>query len=88
MFARMLPSSMNRAAWIVSPDVIPQLYTMSLSVGTGGAPMLVVNASGAGPMTLFGRYLGRISLKLLGNELDYTLLNINHQSASFLQIGL
>jgi HK97 family phage major capsid protein len=39
MFARMLPSSIMRSIWLVNPDVQPQLYTMSLSVGTGGAPM-------------------------------------------------
>ncbi|GIH23011.1 hypothetical protein Aph01nite_13210 [Acrocarpospora phusangensis] len=55
MYARMLPSSLNSAVWVVSPDAIPQLYTMALSVGTGGAPVLVVNAAGPGPATLLGR---------------------------------
>ena len=55
MYSRMLPSSLNRAAWIVSPDTIPQLYTMALSVGTGGAPVMLVNAAGPGPNTMLGR---------------------------------
>ncbi|MFB4273040.1 phage major capsid protein [Nonomuraea sp. GTA35] len=55
MYARMLPSSIGRAAWIISPDVIPELFTMALSVGTGGNSVFVVNAAGPGPMTLFGR---------------------------------
>lgn len=55
MLARMLPSSIGRSAWIISPDVIPELYTMALSVGTGGSSILVVNAAGPGPATLFGR---------------------------------
>jgi len=55
MYARMLPSSLPRAAWIISPDTIPQLFTMALSVGTGGSSIFVVNAAGPGPMTLFGR---------------------------------
>jgi HK97 family phage major capsid protein len=55
MYSRMLPASLNRAAWIVCPDAIPQLYTMALSVGTGGAPVMLVNAAGAGPMTMLGR---------------------------------
>ncbi|MGP3917675.1 phage major capsid protein [Nonomuraea sp. 10N515B] len=55
MFARMLPSSLGRAAWFVSPDTIPELFTMALSVGTGGNSVFVVNAAGPGPMTLFGR---------------------------------
>jgi HK97 family phage major capsid protein len=55
MYARMLPSSLNSAVWLISPDTIPQLYTMALSVGTGGNSVFIVNASGPGPMTLFGR---------------------------------
>lgn len=55
MYSRMLPASLNRAAWIVSPECIPQLYTLALSVGTGGAPVMLVNAAGAGPATMLGR---------------------------------
>lgn len=55
MYARMLPSSLQRAAWVVSPDAIPQLLTMSLSVGTGGNSIFVANAAGAAPMSIFGR---------------------------------
>jgi HK97 family phage major capsid protein len=55
MYARMLPSSLNNAVWIISPDTIPQLFTMALSVGTGGNSMFIVNASGPGPATMFGR---------------------------------
>jgi len=55
MYSRMLPASLNRAAWIVSPECIPQLYTLALSVGTGGAPVMLVNAVGAGPATMLGR---------------------------------
>lgn len=55
MYARMLPSSLSRAVWIISPDTIPELFTLALSVGTGGNSVFVVNAAGPGPMTLFGR---------------------------------
>jgi HK97 family phage major capsid protein len=55
MYARMLPSSLQRAAWVVSPDAIPQLLTMSLSVGTGGNSVFVANAAGSAPMSIFGR---------------------------------
>lgn len=55
MYARMLPASLNRAVWIVSPECIPELYTMALSVGTGGAPVMLVNAAGPGPATMLGR---------------------------------
>lgn len=55
MYARMMPSSLNNAVWIISPDTIPQLFTMALSVGTGGNSVFIVNAAGPGPATLFGR---------------------------------
>jgi HK97 family phage major capsid protein len=52
---RMLPSSLGRAVWIVSPDSIPELFTMALSVGTGGNAIFVANAQGPAPLTIFGR---------------------------------
>ncbi|MFH8336958.1 phage major capsid protein [Streptomyces sp. AM6-12] len=57
MYAQMLPSSLNRAVWICSPDAIPQLLQMSLTVGTGGNSMFVVNATDSMPMSIFGRPL-------------------------------
>ena len=39
MYSRMLPRSIPRSVWVMHPDVQPQLFSMSLSVGTGGAPM-------------------------------------------------
>lgn len=55
MYARMLPSSLNRAVWVVSPDVFPQLATMALSVGTGGAAVWLPDGTGKPTMTLLGR---------------------------------
>lgn len=55
MYARMLPSSLSKAVWLVSPDTIPELFTMALSVGTGGNSVFVTNAAGTGPATIFGR---------------------------------
>jgi HK97 family phage major capsid protein len=57
MYSRMLPSSLNRAVWICSPDAIPELFTMALSVGTGGNSILVANAQGPAPITIFNRPL-------------------------------
>jgi HK97 family phage major capsid protein len=59
MFARMLPSSLNNAVWFATIDAFPQLATMALSVGTGGAPVFLTNGSvaGAAPMTIYGRPL-------------------------------
>ena len=55
MFSRMLPSSLNDAIWLVTPDAFPQLATMALSVGTGGAPVWLVNGQGSAPATLLSR---------------------------------
>jgi HK97 family phage major capsid protein len=57
MYARMLPSSLARAVWTCSPDALPQILQMSLTVGTGGNSVFVVNATGPVPMTIFGRPL-------------------------------
>lgn len=55
MFARMLPSSINRAVWLVSPDTFPELATMSLNVGTGGSAIWLNNGAAGPPMTILGR---------------------------------
>lgn len=60
MYARMLPTSLSSAVWIVAPDVFPQLATMALSVGTGGGPVWIGgygNSSGADtpPAMILGR---------------------------------
>ncbi|MFB6937579.1 phage major capsid protein [Streptomyces chartreusis] len=57
MFAQMLPSSLSRAVWMCAPDALPQLLQMSLTVGTGGNSVFVVNAAAGMPMTIFGRPL-------------------------------
>ncbi|MFF4479456.1 phage major capsid protein [Streptomyces sp. NPDC001520] len=57
MYARMLPSSLSRAVWTCAPDALPQLLQMSLTVGTGGNSVFVVNAAGPAPMSIFGRPL-------------------------------
>jgi HK97 family phage major capsid protein len=57
MYSRMLPSSLSRAIWICSPEAIPELHTMALSVGTGGAPVMLTNVAGPAPMTIYGRPL-------------------------------
>lgn len=55
MYARMLPGSLNRAVWVVSPSVLPQLFTMGLAVGTGGSAIYVQNGTASPPMSLLGR---------------------------------
>lgn len=57
MYSRMFASSLNNAVWLVNQNTLPQLYTMSLAVGTGGAPIFVPagNIAGQPFNTLLGR---------------------------------
>lgn len=57
MWSRMWARSRSGAVWFINQDVEPQLYTMSLSVGTGGVPVYLPagGASGQPFGTLFGR---------------------------------
>ncbi|MFH1738948.1 MAG: phage major capsid protein [bacterium] len=57
MYSRILDSARPNAVWMINADCFPQLYTMSLSVGTGGAPVMLPpgGASTEPYMTLLGR---------------------------------
>jgi len=57
MYSRMLPSSRSRAVWVAHPDTLPQIVSMSRSVGTGGSSVMMNNLSGAAPATIYGRPL-------------------------------
>ncbi len=79
MYARMLPASLNNAVWIVSPDTFPELATMALSVGTGGAPVWLPNGADAPYSTLLGRPV-IISEKVsqLGTQGDISFVDFSH----------
>jgi HK97 family phage major capsid protein len=55
MYARMLPTSLGRAIWLVTPDAFAELATMALSVGTGGSAMWLTDGREAPRLTLLGR---------------------------------
>lgn len=57
MYARLLPGSEQSAVWLVNRNVLPQLYSMSLAVGTGGVPVFTPanGISGLPYNTLFGK---------------------------------
>jgi HK97 family phage major capsid protein len=57
MWSRLLPGSQRTAVWLVNVDVLPQLYSMSLAVGTGGGPVFLPGGgvSDAPFATLFSR---------------------------------
>lgn len=85
MYSRMLPTSLGRAVWIVSPDVFPQLATMALSVGTGGGPVWIGNMAGgqggmdSPPATILGRPV-LISEKVgpLGTTGDISFVDLSY----------
>lgn len=58
MYSRMLPQSLGRAVWVVSPDCLPQLLTMEIgSAGSGAVYMGGSNfptGTANPPMTLLG----------------------------------
>ncbi len=57
MFARMPARSRKNAVWFINQAVEPQLFQMSLAVGTGGGPVYLPagGASAAPYSSLFGR---------------------------------
>jgi len=57
MYARMLPSSISRAVWVINNDAFPELATMALSVGTGGSAIWIGDGGGEAtpPMRILGR---------------------------------
>ena len=57
MWSRVHPASMRNAVWVANNDCFPQLATMSLAVGTGGAPVYLPANGVAG--TPFGTLMGR-----------------------------
>jgi HK97 family phage major capsid protein len=55
MYSRMLPSSLNSAVWVVSPNTFPELATMALTVGTGGSAVWLNTGTDGPPATILGR---------------------------------
>lgn len=57
MYSRIFAGSRSRAEWYINQNIEPQLFTMSLAVGTGGIPIYMPagGLSGQPYGTLFGR---------------------------------
>jgi HK97 family phage major capsid protein len=57
MYSRIFAQSRPNAVWLINQNIEPQLFTMSLSVGTGGVPIYMPagGLSGQPYGTLFGR---------------------------------
>lgn len=78
-YSRMLPASLGRAVWIVSPDVFPELATMALSVGTGGSAIWLNNGVVGPPMTILGRpVIVSEKVPALGNAGDVNFVDLGY----------
>lgn len=57
MYSRLFAQSRPNAVWLINQNIEPQLFTMSLAVGTGGVPIYMPagGLSGQPYGTLFGR---------------------------------
>jgi len=57
MWARLWSRSMLNAVWFINQDIMPQLFTMGITVGVGGSPVFLPpgGASGSPYASLFGR---------------------------------
>jgi HK97 family phage major capsid protein len=79
MYSRMLPSSLNRAVWLASPDVFPELATMALNVGTAGSAVWMPDAHGAPQLTLLGRpVVITEKAQVLGTQGDLALVDLGY----------
>lgn len=57
MYARLLPQSLDRAVWVVSPDTLPSIFQMTMTGGS--SPVMLgggqfATGSAAPPMTMLG----------------------------------
>lgn len=79
MFSRLLPESYDNAHWVITPDAIPEIFTMALPVGTGGSAVMVGPGGGAErpAMTLLGMPIkwSRKAPATLGTQGDISLVD-------------
>lgn len=81
MWSRMIPSSRSKAVWLINSDILPQLFTMSLSVGTGGVPVYQpANGAAGQPFnTLLGQPVIAIEqCQTLGDVGDIILADLSN----------
>lgn len=82
MFARALPESYDNMVWIITPDAIPEIFTMALPVGTGGSAVMIAPGAGnaAPTMTLLGRPIiwSRKAPAVMGTQGDISLVDFRY----------
>jgi len=80
MYSRMFAASRSNAVWLINQDIEPQLFQMSISVGTGGIPVYMPagGLSGLPYGTLFGRPVLPIEhAATLGTQGDIIFADLN-----------
>ena len=78
MLARMLSRSRQRAIWVASDSTIPELLTLSISIGTGGVYVPVMSQSN-GQFNLLGLPIYFTEhAPVLGDEGDISLVDLNY----------
>ena len=81
MYSRIFASSRPKAVWLINQNIEPQLFTMSLAVGTGGIPIYMPagGLSGQPYGTLFGRPVIAIEQAAsLGDLGDISLVDLSN----------
>ncbi len=84
MLARLWSRSMMNAIWPINPDILPQLMTMNIGVGTAGVPVFLPpgGASVAPYGTLMGRPIVPIEhAETLGTQGDISLIDFSQYLA-------
>lgn len=81
MFSRFLPESFSTGVWVITPDAIPEIFTMALPVGTGGSAVFIGEngAPQAPAMTLLGMPIkwSRKAPAVLGTQGDVSLVDFS-----------
>jgi len=79
MYARMLPTSLGSAVWLAHIDTFPELATMALSVGTGGAPVWLTDGASGSPMSILGRpVIFTEKMETLGTAGDIAFVDLSY----------
>ena len=80
MFSRLAPSCFTNAVWLANPSVIPQLLTMTITIGTGGAQIPVFKEE-ASRFTLLGKeIIFTEKCPALGSKGDLILADLSQYS--------
>lgn len=54
MWSRLYNPSRSKAVWLIAQDAMPQIATLTINVGTGGAPVFLANITGPLPASMLG----------------------------------